>query len=33
MKYLINRASAISPKDDLDDYIKSKKKVTYKTWD
>jgi tyrosyl-tRNA synthetase len=30
MKYLINRASAISPKDDLDDYIKSKKKLRIK---
>ena len=30
MKYLINRASAISPKDDLDDLIKSKKKLRIK---
>ena len=30
LKYLINRASAISPKDDLDDYIKSKKKLRIK---
>jgi tyrosyl-tRNA synthetase len=30
MKYLINRASAISPKDDLDNYIKSKKKLRIK---
>jgi tyrosyl-tRNA synthetase len=30
MKYLINRASAISPKDHLDDLIKSKKKLRIK---
>ena len=30
MKYLINRASAISPKDDLDELIKSKKKLRIK---
>lgn len=30
MNYLINRASAISPKDDLDDLIKSKKKLRIK---
>ena len=30
MKYLINRASAISPKEDLDDLLKSKKKLRVK---
>ena len=30
MKYLINRASAISPREDLDDLIKSKKKLRIK---
>src|SRR6056300_1335110 len=30
MKYLINRASAISPKKDLDDLINSKKKLRIK---
>lgn len=30
MKYLINRASAISPRDDLDELIKSKKKLRIK---
>ena len=30
MKYLINRASAISPKNDLDDLINSKKKLRIK---
>ena len=30
MKYLINRASAISPREDLDELIKSKKKLRIK---
>ena len=31
MKYLINRASAISPREDLDLLVKSKKKLRIKT--
>ena len=30
MKYLINRASAISPREDLDELIKSEKKLRIK---